>query len=345
VPLALAAALLGAAAAQAAGLALIIGAYTVGLAFSRVPAAPAMRDAVRPVYHLLVPIFFVVMGTLVDFRAMAPVFLFGATLTLLAIVGKTLGCGLVALAVGFNRLGALRVGIGMLPRGEVALIVAGVGLSSGAIAADLFGVAVMMTIVTTLLAPPLLVPAFRRGGTGWHAASAESLEQPASEDRRHGPVDRRVAAGDRRQPASAALRDADPEATDAGPRYRLTLPVALAETFAAHVVVALERAGWQRVLTVEELESGPLVELRRGEDVLSVRRLPVAAGAQSIEVEAEASGWEPALVAAVEATARELRAALIRSVVASEPPALTAALTRAIDAGFAPPEVRAPPGS
>jgi hypothetical protein len=195
----------------------------------------------------------------------------------------------------------------------------------------------MMTIVTTLLAPPLLVPAFRRGGPGWHAAAAESLEQPASEDRRHGPADRRVAAGGRRQPAGAVPGDADLGAPDAGPRYRLTLPAALAETFAAHVVLALERAGWQRVLTVEELAGRPLVELRRGEDVLSVRRLPAAEGAESIEMEAEAGGWEPALVAAVEATARDLRAALIRAAVASEPPALTAALTRAIDAGLAPP--------
>ncbi|HWP28694.1 MAG TPA: cation:proton antiporter, partial [Chloroflexota bacterium] len=127
VPLVLAIGFLGAAVAQAAGLALIIGAYSVGLAFSRVRTAAALRRVLRPVYHLLVPIFFVVIGMLVDLPAMSTVLLFGTVITLLAILGKVVGCGAIALAVGFNRLGALRVGLGMLPRGEVALIIAGVG--------------------------------------------------------------------------------------------------------------------------------------------------------------------------------------------------------------------------
>jgi len=334
VPLALAAAFLGAAAAQAAGLALIIGAYSAGLAFSRVPAAGAMRDEVRPVYHLLVPIFFVVMGALVDFGAMAPVLVFGAVITLLAIVGKALGCGAAALAVGFNRLGALRVGIGMLPRGEVALIVAGVGLTSGAIAADLFGVAVMMTVVTTVLAPPLLVPAFRGGGPGWRGAAPAGRERRATE-RRRGADDRRGGRGDRRQPAVAPLGSTC--VADAGPRYRLTLPAALAEAFAAHLIAALERDGWALVLTVEEPESGPVAELRRGDDVLSVRRRPAPAGTASVEVEGESKGWEPALAAAAEATARDVRAALVRAAAGSEPSALSATLARAVEAGLAPP--------
>jgi len=155
-----------AALAQAFGLALIIGAYSVGLALSTTKIAEDLERPLGGLYQVLVPVFFVVMGMLVDLRAMQGVLAFGLVVTLLAIVGKIAGCGLPALLVGFNGYGALRVGLGMLPRGEVALIVAGVGLSSGVITGSLFGVAVMMTLVTTLLAPLLLVPAFRLGGEG-----------------------------------------------------------------------------------------------------------------------------------------------------------------------------------
>jgi Sodium/hydrogen exchanger family len=328
VPLALAAAFLGAAAAQAAGLALIIGAYSAGLAFSRVPAAAAMRREVRPVYHLLVPIFFVVMGTLVDFGAMRPVLAFGALVTGLAIVGKAMGCGAVALAVGFNRLGALRVGIGMLPRGEVALIIAGVGLTSGAIASDLFGVAVMMTVVTTMLAPPLLVPAFQHGGAGWRAAATAAARRAGAN--RQEPADERSVPGHGRQPAGTSRA-----ATATGQRYRFPLPPALAEELTAQVVAALERAGCRRVLTLEDLEGGPLVELRCGDDVVSVRRRAGPAGEAIVEIEAESGDWSPALAAAVEATARDVRAALTRAVAADFPPDDATAFRRAVDAGLA----------
>lgn len=152
--------------AQQAGLALIVGAYSIGLALSRTEIAERLSEPLGAVYQALVPIFFVVMGMLVNFQAMAPILLFGAIVSILAVLGKIIGCGLPALAVGFNRIGATRIGVGMVPRGEVALIVAGVGLTSGLIQSDIFGVAIMLTIVTTLVAPMMLVPAFKRGGTG-----------------------------------------------------------------------------------------------------------------------------------------------------------------------------------
>jgi len=148
------------------GLAMIIGAFVAGLVLSNTDIAEHLEKSLRSVYHAFVPVFFVVMGMLVDFSAMSHVLLFGAVISLLATVSKVLGCGIPALAVGFNRVGALRIGIGMLPRGEVALIVAGVGLASGAIPLDIFGVSIMMTFVTTLMAPIFLVPVFRGGGEG-----------------------------------------------------------------------------------------------------------------------------------------------------------------------------------
>ncbi len=164
--LALALAFFCAALAEMFGLAMIIGAYSIGLALSSTKLAKILREPLEAVYYALVPIFFVVMGMLVDFGAMGQVIWFGIALSLIAVISKIIGCGIPSLAVGFNRKGALRIGIGMMPRGEVALIVAGVGLTNGIIGPDVFGVVIMMTIVTTLLAPIALVPIFNSPGSG-----------------------------------------------------------------------------------------------------------------------------------------------------------------------------------
>ena len=164
--LTLAACLLAAAVCEMVGLALIIGAYVVGLAFSNTPIASKLVEELRGVYHVFVPVFFVLLGMLVDFGAMKHALLFGAVISAVAILGKVLGCGASSLACGFNRIGAARIGLGMIPRGEVALIIAGYGLTRGVVDHEMFGVAILMTMVTTFLAPVLLVPAFRWSGTG-----------------------------------------------------------------------------------------------------------------------------------------------------------------------------------
>ncbi len=146
--------------AEQAGLAFIIGAYSVGLGLSRTDAAKHLKHSLEPVAHVMVPPFFVVMGMLVDFHAVAGVLGAGLLFAALAAIGKIVGCGLPALATGFGRRGATRIGFGMLPRGEVALIVAGTGLTSGLIDSQLFGVAVLVTVLTTLPAPMLLMRLF-----------------------------------------------------------------------------------------------------------------------------------------------------------------------------------------
>lgn len=166
VALSLSLAFLAAGLAESSGLAMIIGAYAIGLALSNTTLAERLEEPLTAVYHALVPVFFVVMGMLVDLSAVQGALVFGLVVTLLATVGKVVGCGLPAMAARFNLLGASRVGVGMLPRGEVALIIAGIGLTRGVISADLFGVAIMMTVVTTLAAPILLGPLFVRGGSG-----------------------------------------------------------------------------------------------------------------------------------------------------------------------------------
>ncbi len=164
--------------AEMAGLAMIIGAYIMGLALSRTDLAHEIEQHLQGVYNILVPIFFCVMGMMVDFSVMKSVLLFGSAYSLLAIFSKVIGCGLPAYMMKFNLRGSLRIGLGMLPRGEVALIVAGIGLASGIIDQGIFGVSIMMTVITTMLAPPLLVKSFE-GGSGLRkemAGGDESVE-------------------------------------------------------------------------------------------------------------------------------------------------------------------------
>ena len=165
------------------GLAMIIGAYTMGLALSSTELKHQVEGPMRSVNNFLVPIFFVVIGMQVDFTAfgagdtsLSVAIGFATVLTLFAVFSKVAGSGLPALLVGFNRRGATRVALGMLPRGEVALIIAGIGLTAGVIGQDIFGVAVVMTVVTTIIAPVLLIPAFR-GGSGIKA-DTEDVDGP-----------------------------------------------------------------------------------------------------------------------------------------------------------------------
>lgn len=155
--------------AEAFGLAMIIGAYSIGLALSETKMAKDLEHTMTPIYQFMVPVFFCVMGMLVNVEAMGGTLLFGIVLTILAIISKIFGCGLPALTVGFNLRGASRIGIGMLPRGEVALIVAGVGLANQVISQEIFGVSILMTLVTTLLAPIFLVKLFASGQSGLKA--------------------------------------------------------------------------------------------------------------------------------------------------------------------------------
>ena len=150
------------------GLAMIIGAYIAGLSLSKTDIAAVIQERIHGLYEFFVPLFFAVMGMMVNVReiASAPVLIFGAVYTLTAILAKIIGCGGPALLLGFNGKGALRIGAGMAPRGEVALIIAGIALASGILNNQLFSVIILMTLVTTLAAPPLLNAALKIPGPG-----------------------------------------------------------------------------------------------------------------------------------------------------------------------------------
>ena len=140
------------------GLALIIGAYIAGLSLSKTDIADIIRDRIRPLYEFFVPMFFAVMGMMVNVREIIKpsVLIFGAVYTLAVILSKVIGTGGPALLLGFNRTGALRIGTGMIPRGEGALITCGIGLAAGALTNQLFSAAVFMIFLTIVASPPLL---------------------------------------------------------------------------------------------------------------------------------------------------------------------------------------------
>jgi Kef-type K+ transport system membrane component KefB len=145
------------------GLAAITGAFIAGLGFGR----SRLRDDIYRhmhtiTYAFLVPVFFVSIGLKTDARVLAgPDLLFTLSLLLVAVASKVLGSGLGARAGGFNNLGALRVGVGMISRGEVGLIVAGVGVASGIVEDKVFSVVTLIVLVTTLITPLMLRATFR----------------------------------------------------------------------------------------------------------------------------------------------------------------------------------------
>ncbi len=150
------------------GLALIIGAYAAGLALSASTHKEHLIDEITPIFNFIVPIFFVAMGMLVNVKEAVTIAGLGVLILVLAIIGKAFGCGIVSYYSGFNYHGALRVGTGMVPRGEVGLIVAYIGLSQGIIQQPIYVIAVVMSIVTTLITPPLLKSTFAKGPLkGW----------------------------------------------------------------------------------------------------------------------------------------------------------------------------------
>ncbi len=142
--------------AEVIGLAAIIGAFFAGIIFAESEEAHDLRRAMNPVYEFLVPIFFVLLGVRVDLARFGGWSLLGLLLvvTAVAVAGKLLGCGVAALKLG--RRNALAVGAGMVPRGEISMVVALTGLSRGVIGSDVYSVIVLMCLLTTLLAPPLL---------------------------------------------------------------------------------------------------------------------------------------------------------------------------------------------
>jgi Na+:H+ antiporter len=153
------------------GVAAIVGAFLAGLALGE-SSGQRERDLAHGVTELLVPFFLVGVGLHVDLSAFAhpsTAFLALAILAL-AVISKFIGCGLGA--AGLGKKEALRVGVGMIPRGEVGMVVAQIGLGFGILSQSSYGVVVFMSVATTLVAPPLIKIAYR-GLTGAEGTEME----------------------------------------------------------------------------------------------------------------------------------------------------------------------------
>ena len=146
--------------AQYTGVAAIVGAFLAGLALSD-SADARVRTLTRGVSELLVPFFLAGIGLHLNFgvfRSTSTVLL-ALVILATAIVTKLIGCGAGALSLGWQNV--LKVGLGMVPRGEVGMVVAQIGLSMSVISTEVYGVVVFMAVATTLVTPLLLKIAFR----------------------------------------------------------------------------------------------------------------------------------------------------------------------------------------
>jgi Kef-type K+ transport system membrane component KefB len=139
------------------GVAAITGSYVAGVLLTRTSFKKRIDAGVHPLtYSVLVPIFFISIGLRANGRDLGAHAAFTVAVVLVAIVTKAIGCGALAKICGFSPRESLRVGVGMISRGEVGLIVAGYGLGHGLIGQDVFSASVIVVLVTTMITPPLL---------------------------------------------------------------------------------------------------------------------------------------------------------------------------------------------
>jgi Na+:H+ antiporter len=144
------------------GLAAIIGAFLAGMIASETNQREALERQTQPLLALMTPFFFVMTGSKVELAQLADTgtLLTLALITVVALASKLIGGFLGALSLG--RRGALIVGVGMMPRGEVGVVIASLGLAAGVFSARTYALIVAMSLLTSIVTPPLLSALFRR---------------------------------------------------------------------------------------------------------------------------------------------------------------------------------------
>jgi Kef-type K+ transport system membrane component KefB len=145
------------------GLSPIVGAFSVGMAVASTRVIKQVEEYVSKLGIIFAPLFFAIIGAQVDLRGIniEVVYLSGIIIAI-AIITKLIGCGLPALIFLKEKTNAIKVGIGMISRGEVGLIVAGVGVSSGALSTDIYTTVIIMIAVTTIITPVWLKMVYRK---------------------------------------------------------------------------------------------------------------------------------------------------------------------------------------
>jgi Na+:H+ antiporter len=144
--------------AEKAGLATIVGAFAAGLILAKTEHRAHIEERIEPMTDIFVPIFFVMMGVMVDIKTLLDpnVLYIGVLLTAAAILGKMI-CGFGAR----GKVNRLAIGVGMLPRGEVGLIFAGYGITLGIIDSALYSALILLVIITTFLTPIMMKKVFK----------------------------------------------------------------------------------------------------------------------------------------------------------------------------------------
>ena len=149
--------------AAAVGLSPIVGAFAVGMAVASTRVIRQMEDYVSKLEIIFAPLFFAIIGAQVDLRGInINVLYLAGVIVAVAIITKLAGCGLPAMIFLKNKNKAMKVGIGMISRGEVGLIVAGVGVSSGVLTNDIYTTVIIMVASTTIITPIWLKMAYRK---------------------------------------------------------------------------------------------------------------------------------------------------------------------------------------
>jgi Kef-type K+ transport system membrane component KefB len=147
---------LGSLSAARVGLSSIIGAFAVGLSLSRVRRIGYVRERMDAINLIFVPIFFVSIGMLIDIRIFGEFLIPGIIISVVAILGKILGCGGAMVFAKWPKSQAFKIGVAMVPRGEMGFAIASLGLASGYMGSEVYGIAVMSVAVSTVVAVPLM---------------------------------------------------------------------------------------------------------------------------------------------------------------------------------------------
>ena len=152
-----------AALAGSIGLSPIVGAFAVGMALSTTKVFEKIENYIGKIGLIFAPLFFAIIGAQVDLRAVdLNILMLSGVVIVIAIATKLFGCGLPAMLFLKSKQQGMRVGIGMISRGEVGLIVAGVGVSTGILTSDVYSTIVIMVAVTTIITPIWLKMEYRK---------------------------------------------------------------------------------------------------------------------------------------------------------------------------------------
>jgi Kef-type K+ transport system membrane component KefB len=149
--------------AAAVGLSPIVGAFSVGMAVASTKIIKRVEEYVDKLEIIFAPLFFAIIGAQVNLTGVnLDVLYLSGIIIIVAIVSKLAGCGLPALLFLRNKSKAMKVGIGMISRGEVGLIVAGIGVTTGVLSSNIYTTVIIMIAITTLVTPVWLKRAYSK---------------------------------------------------------------------------------------------------------------------------------------------------------------------------------------